>query len=113
LEIWHSRVEFAREIKRIEHRGLRSELQGILVRARDNLVQDDNFPPLVKRQQARIEDRPPLIYHFTAKGDTSMLGALLTLIKAAGRATGEDGLAITIAPAHIAAPKHSIISVFS
>jgi hypothetical protein len=37
-------AEFAREIKRIEHRGLRSELQGILVKARDNLVQDDNFP---------------------------------------------------------------------
>jgi uncharacterized protein (DUF2252 family) len=70
LEIWHSRVEFAREIKRIEHRGLRSELQGILVKARDNLVQDDNFPHLVKGQQARIEDRPPLIYHFTATGDT-------------------------------------------
>jgi hypothetical protein len=87
LEIWHSRVEFAREINRIEHRGLRSELQGILVKARDNLVQDDNFPHLVKGQQVRIEDRPPLIYHFTAKGDTrhhlSLPGALLTLIKAA------------------------------
>jgi hypothetical protein len=44
-----------------------------------------------KGQQARIEDRPPLIYHFTAKGDTvttSMLGALLTLIKAAWSPTG-------------------------
>jgi hypothetical protein len=59
LEIWHSRVEFAREINRIEHRGLRSELQGLLVKARHNLVQDDNFPHLVKGQQARIEDRPP------------------------------------------------------
>jgi Uncharacterized protein conserved in bacteria (DUF2252) len=59
LEIWHSRVEFAREINRIEHRGLRSELQGILVKARDNLVQDDNFPHVVKGQQVRIEDRPP------------------------------------------------------
>ena len=49
LEIWHSRVEFAHEIKRIEHRGSRSELQGILFKARDNLVQDDNFRHLVKR----------------------------------------------------------------
>ena len=30
---------------------------------------DDNFPHLVKGKQARIADRPPLIYHFTAKGD--------------------------------------------
>jgi uncharacterized protein (DUF2252 family) len=49
---------------------LRSELQAILAKARDTLAQDDNFPHLVKGKQARIEDRPPLIYHFTAKGDT-------------------------------------------
>ena len=30
----------------------------------------------------------------------------------AGRATGEDGLAITIAPTQIAAPKHSIIPYY-
>jgi uncharacterized protein (DUF2252 family) len=53
LEIWHSRVEFAHEIKRIEHRGLRSELQGILFKARDNLVQDDNFRHLVKSSNGR------------------------------------------------------------
>jgi hypothetical protein len=50
LEIWHSRVEFAHEIKRIEHRGLRSELQGILFKAQDTLVQDDNFRHLTNRQ---------------------------------------------------------------
>jgi len=69
LEIWHSRVELAREIDRIEHRALRRELRGILAKARDHLAEDDNFPRLVKGKQARIADRPPLIYHFTAKGD--------------------------------------------
>ena len=54
LEIWHSRVEFAHEIKRIEHRGLRSELQGILFKARDTLVQDDNFRHLVKSSNGRL-----------------------------------------------------------
>jgi len=69
LETWHSMVELAREIDRIEHRGLRRELQGILAKARDHLAEDDNFPHLVTGKQARIEDRPPLIYHFTSKGD--------------------------------------------
>jgi uncharacterized protein (DUF2252 family) len=69
LEIWHSRIELAREIDRIEHRGLRRELRSILAKARDHLAEDDNFPHLVKGKQVRIADRPPLIYHFTAKGD--------------------------------------------
>src|SRR5262249_35686751 len=69
LEIWHSKVELAHEINRIEPRALRRELRGILAKARDHLAQDDNFPHLVKGKRARIEDRPPLIYHFTAKGD--------------------------------------------
>ena len=69
LEIWHSKMILAREIERIEDRVLRRELQRILARARDHLAQDDNFPRLVKGKQARIEDRPPLIYHFAPKGD--------------------------------------------
>ena len=69
LEIWHSKVELAREIERIEDRVLRRELQGILAKARDHLAEDDNFPRLVKGKQPRIADRPPLIYHFAAKGD--------------------------------------------
>jgi len=69
LENWHSKVDFAREIERIEHRALRRELQGILAKAREHLAEDDNFPHLVKGKQPRIEDRPPLIYHFTAKGN--------------------------------------------
>jgi len=69
LEIWHSKIMLAREIERIEDRVLRSELQSILAKARDHLAEDDNFPRLVKAKRARIEDRPPLIYHFAAKGD--------------------------------------------
>src|SRR5215813_14184452 len=73
LEIWHSRTELAREIDRINYRPLRRELRGIIAKARDHLVEDDNFPHLVNDKgngkQVRIADRPPLIYHFTAKGD--------------------------------------------
>jgi uncharacterized protein (DUF2252 family) len=73
LEIWYSRIELAREIDRIEHRPLRRELRAIIAKARDHLAEDDNFPHLVTDKgdgkQARIADRPPLIYHFTAKGD--------------------------------------------
>jgi uncharacterized protein (DUF2252 family) len=71
LEIWHSRIELAREIDRIDHRPLRRELRAIIAKARDHLAEDDNFPHLVKGngKQVRIADRPPLIYHFTAKGD--------------------------------------------
>src|SRR5262245_52977944 len=69
LEIWHSKIDLALEIERIEHRALRRELQGILARARDHLVGDDNFPHLVTGKRARIANRPPLIYHFTAKRD--------------------------------------------
>jgi uncharacterized protein (DUF2252 family) len=71
LEIWYSRIELAREIDRIDHRPLRRELRGIIAKAHDHLAQDDNFPHLVndKGKQLRIADRPPLIYHFAAKGD--------------------------------------------
>jgi uncharacterized protein (DUF2252 family) len=69
LQTWHSMVDLVREIDRIEHRGLRRELYGIVAKARDHLVEDDQFPRLVKGKGARIQDRPPLIYHFTAKGD--------------------------------------------
>jgi uncharacterized protein (DUF2252 family) len=73
LEIWHSRIELAREIDRIDHRPLRRELRSIIAKASDHLAEDDNFPHLVndkgKGKQVRIADRPPLIYHFTNKGD--------------------------------------------
>ena len=69
LQTWHSMVDLAREIDRIDHRELRRELQGILAKARDHLAEDDNFPRLVKGRKARIADRPPLIYHFKSEGD--------------------------------------------
>src|SRR3954447_11143014 len=65
LEIWHSRIELVPEIKYIEDRALRRKLHAILTKAGKKLEQDDNFPHLVKGRQARIADKPPLIYHFT------------------------------------------------
>src|SRR5262245_46939391 len=70
LEVWHSKIMLAREIDRIQDPALQRELKSILVKARDHLAEDDNFPHLVKGKQQRIEDRPPLIYHFSVK-DTS------------------------------------------
>ncbi len=67
LEIWHSRIELAREIKHIEDRTLRSQLHAIITKAGKRLQQDDNFPHLVKGN--RIADKPPTIYHFKPKAD--------------------------------------------
>src|SRR6478736_4682730 len=69
LEIWYSRIELVPEIKYIEDRALRRKLHAILTKAGRKLEQDDNFPHLVKGRQARIADKPPLIYHFTRKRD--------------------------------------------
>ena len=69
LEIWHSRIELWSEIKNIEDRALRRQLHAILTKAGKRLEQDDNFPHLVTGRQARIVDKPPLIYHFTRKRD--------------------------------------------
>jgi uncharacterized protein (DUF2252 family) len=69
LEIWHSKIDLMQEIERIEHRALRQKLHAIVSKAAGHLEEDDNFPHLVKGKQARIEDRPPTIYHFTAKRD--------------------------------------------
>ena len=69
LEIWHSRIELVREIKRIEDRALRKKLHAILTKAGKRLEQDDNFPHLVQGKQPRIADEPPLIYHFNRKRD--------------------------------------------
>ena len=69
LEVWHSRIDLAKEIEHIEDRALRRRLYGIISKTDGRLEQDDNFPHLVKGKQARIEDRPPRIYHFHGKGD--------------------------------------------
>jgi uncharacterized protein (DUF2252 family) len=69
LEIWHSKIELAREIKHIDHAALRRKLKAILAKAGKRPEEDDNFPHLVMGKRVRIADRPPLIYHFTKKND--------------------------------------------
>jgi len=71
LEIWHSKIDLAEEIRRIEDRALRRRLYAILSKTEGRLQEDDNFPHLVTGKQPHIEDRPPLIYHFTAKKDAT------------------------------------------
>jgi len=69
LEVWHSKIDLAQEVEHIEDRALRRQLFAILSKTVGRIEKDDNFPHLVKGKQARIEDRPPLIYHFTGRGD--------------------------------------------
>jgi hypothetical protein len=69
LEIWHSRIDLAREVEHIEDVRLRRQLHAILARAGKRLEQDDNFPHLVTGKQVQIADKPPVIYHFTRKRD--------------------------------------------
>jgi uncharacterized protein (DUF2252 family) len=66
LEVWHTRMDFDREVKRIADDKLREKIFSTLVKAKKDLAADDNFPHLAatKAGVARIEDRPPLIYHF-------------------------------------------------
>jgi uncharacterized protein (DUF2252 family) len=64
LEIWHDKIELAQEIQHIEDRALRRRLYAIVAKIAGHLEQDDNFPHLVKGKQAKIQDRPPFIYHF-------------------------------------------------
>jgi uncharacterized protein (DUF2252 family) len=67
LEVWHSRMELAREIKQIEDPKLRRRLHAIISKAGKRLEQDDNFPHLA--EGTMIADRPPTIYHFKQDGD--------------------------------------------
>jgi hypothetical protein len=67
LEIWHSRIELAREIRHIEDRDLRRRLQLIVSKANHAPDKDDNFPHLVRGD--RIADKPPTIYHFKPRAD--------------------------------------------
>ena len=66
LEVWYTRMDIDREIKRIADDKLRETLLSTLVKAKKDLAADDNFPHLAttKAGVAHIEDRPPLIYHF-------------------------------------------------
>jgi Uncharacterized protein conserved in bacteria (DUF2252) len=69
LEIWHSKIDLENEVRHVEDRALRRQLHAIITKAGKRLEQDDNFPHLVGDKQARIADKPPLIYHFTRKSD--------------------------------------------
>ena len=64
LEIWHDKIELANEIDTIEDRALRRRLGTLIARMTGRLEEDDNFPHLVKGKRAKIQDRPPFIYHF-------------------------------------------------
>jgi uncharacterized protein (DUF2252 family) len=66
LEVWSTRMDLDREVKRIADDKLRATLFSTLVKAKKDLAADDNFPHLAtaKDGKAHIEDRPPLIYHF-------------------------------------------------
>jgi uncharacterized protein (DUF2252 family) len=66
LGVWYTRMDLDREVKRIANDKLREKIFTTLVKAEKDLAADDNFPHLAttKAGVARIEDRPPLIYHF-------------------------------------------------
>ncbi|VTZ28070.1 conserved hypothetical protein [Methylocella tundrae] len=66
LEVWHSRIDVDREVRRIDDERLRNQLLSLLIKSKKDLAADDNFPHLAstKGGAAHIEDRPPLIYHF-------------------------------------------------
>jgi uncharacterized protein (DUF2252 family) len=72
LEVWHTRMEFEREVKLIDDAKLRSKILGTLIKAKNDLAADDNFPHLAstKGGSPRIEDRPPTIYHLDDAADT-------------------------------------------
>jgi uncharacterized protein (DUF2252 family) len=67
LEIWHSRIELAREISQFDDPALKRRLQAVLHKAGRSLERDDNFPHLVKGD--KIADKRPTIYHFNRKTD--------------------------------------------
>jgi uncharacterized protein (DUF2252 family) len=66
LEIWYTRMDIAREVKKIGDGKLREKIFSTLVKAKKDLAADDNFPHLATANGGtpRIEDRPPLIRHF-------------------------------------------------
>src|SRR5215470_20005667 len=48
LEVWHSRIDLAKEIGRIEDPALRRQLSAIVAKTMGHIEEDDNFPHLVK-----------------------------------------------------------------
>jgi uncharacterized protein (DUF2252 family) len=66
LEIWYTRMDVAREIKKISDDRVREKIFSTLVKAKKDLAADDNFPRLAASNgsTARIENRPPLVRRF-------------------------------------------------
>ncbi len=75
VEVWYSKIELEREVRRIEDPLLRNRVHEILVKAGKRLEQDDNFPHLVLGKRPRIADKPPLIYHFARKDTQHRINA--------------------------------------
>src|SRR5947207_2872360 len=69
LHVWHCKIDLRQEVERIEDRSLKRQLTAILSKTAARLDTDDNFPHLVKGRKPRIADKPPLIYHFSARDD--------------------------------------------
>jgi len=66
LEVCYARMDIEREVRLIDDAKLRDDLLSILIKSKKDLAADDNFPHLATTKDgvARIEDHPPLIYHF-------------------------------------------------
>ena len=73
LDVWHTRMILEREMSDFADAGLRDQVLASLAAAQNNANDDDNFPKLVsaKAGALRIEDRPPLIYHFDNATDVN------------------------------------------
>jgi uncharacterized protein (DUF2252 family) len=67
LEVWYTRMDVESGVRNIDDAKLRDQLLSILIKSKKDLAADDNFPHLAtaKGGVPHIEDRPPLIYHFT------------------------------------------------
>jgi len=63
LEIWHTQIKLEDEIEHIKDRLLRKHLASIVAKVRGTQEEDDNFPHLASGKDAKIRDKPPLIYH--------------------------------------------------
>jgi uncharacterized protein (DUF2252 family) len=66
LKVWYARMDIEREVRLIGDAKLRDDLLSLLIKSKKDLAADDNFPHLASTNDgvARIEDHPPLIYHF-------------------------------------------------
>jgi uncharacterized protein (DUF2252 family) len=68
VEIWHSRIDLAQELKQMESPELRRSVAMLIRRAlARGLDKDDNFPHLVTGPEPRIADKPPKIFHIGSK----------------------------------------------